>query len=158
MFLNLLSQFRAKKYRRFCRLRIYKTYRTVSNASLDTLWQKIIRVADVDWHPLFLSTNLPHGLIAKPGLFYRAITRLTPIPIKLFVENVRPNESLSIRILAIPGMEQRISYQMESTLRGTYLTCSIALKGWLSPLMWWWIRPYCDRIASNLASAVEILD
>ena len=152
---NILSRLWCKRNRRFYRLKIYKTYRTVSQAPLDTLWQKIIHVADVSWHPLFSSTNLPQGLVAKPGLFYQVVTKITPIPIKLFVENVCPQESLSIRILAIPGLEQRITYQMESTLCGTYLACSITLKGWLSPLMWWWIRPYCDRVAIQLAHAVE---
>ncbi|HHP7232319.1 MAG TPA: SRPBCC family protein [Xenococcaceae cyanobacterium] len=138
-----------------CRFAIYKNYRTVSNAPLDILWQKIINIADVSWHPLFSKTNLPRGLVAKPGLFYQVVTRLTPIPIRLFVENVRPRELLAIRILAIPGMEQRITYQVESTLCGTYISCFITLKGWLSPLMWWWIRPYCDRLALKLAQAVE---
>ena len=158
MILKFLSRFWSKKYRRSYRIKIYKTYRTVSKASLDTLWQKIIHVADVSWHPLFNSTDLPQGLTAKPGLFYQVVTQLTPIPVKLFVESVKPKELLSIRVLAIPGLEQRITYQVESTLYGTYLVCSIALKGWLSPLMWWWIRPYCDRVASDLAHAVETLD
>ena len=138
-----------------CRFLVYKTYRTISNAPLDTLWHKIIHIADVSWHPLFAKTNLPQGLIAKPGLFYQVVTKLTPIPIRMFVENVRPRELLAIRILAIPGMEQRITYQIESTLCGTYISYSITLKGWLSPLMWWWIRPYCDRVAIKLAQAVE---
>ena len=137
------------------RFLVYKTYRTVSNAPLDILWQKIVNIADVSWHPLFSRTDLPRGLIAKPGLFYQVVTKLTPIPVRMFVENVRPKELLAIRILAIPGMEQRITYQVESTLCGTYICCSITLKGWLSPLMWWWIRPYCDRVAIKLAQAVE---
>ena len=158
MISQFLTQLFSRKYRRSYKLKIYKTYRTLSKASLDTLWHQIIHVADVSWHPLFNSTNLPQGLIATPGLFYQVVTRLTPIPIRLFVENVKPKELLSLRVLAIPGMEQRITYQVESTLCGTYLVCSIALKGWLSPLMWWWIRPYCDRVASDLAHAVETLD
>ncbi len=88
-------------------------------------------------------------------MFYQVVTKLTPIPVRMFVENVRPKELLAIRILAIPGMEQRITYQIESTLCGTYISYSITLKGWLSPLMWWWIRPYCDRVAIKLAQAVE---
>ncbi len=145
----------AKKGKLSYRFLVYKTYRTLSKAPLDTLWHKIIHVADVSWHPLFSTTDLPKGLIAKPGLFYQVVTRLTPIPIRMFVENVRPKELLAIRILAIPGMEQRITYQVESTLCGTYISCSITLKGWLSPLMWWWIRPYYDRVAIKLAQAVE---
>ena len=152
---GFISSFQSRKQRRLYRLKIYKTYRTLSQASLDSLWQKIIHVADVDWHPLFDRTDLPQGLVAKPGLFYRAMTRFAPFPIRLFVENVRPQELLSIRILTIPGMEQRITYQIDSTLRGTYLACSITLRGWLSPLLWWWIRPYCDRVASDLSQAVE---
>lgn len=152
---SFLSRFGSRRQRRFYRLKIYKTYRTLSRASLDSLWQKLIRVADVSWHPLFASTDLPQGLVAKPGLFYRVVTKLAPIPIRFFVESVRPQELLSIRIIGIPGMEQRITYSMSSTLRGTYFVCSITLDGWLSPLLWWLIRPYCDRVASDLLSAVE---
>ena len=155
MILSFSFKLWANKGKLSCRFLVYKTYRTVSNAPLDILWHKIINIADVSWHPLFSKTDLPRGLIAKPGLFYQVVTKLTPIPIRMFVENVRPKELLAIRILAIPGMEQRITYQVESTLCGTYISCSITLKGWLSPLMWWWIRPYCDRVAIKLAQAVE---
>ncbi len=129
----------------------------MSTAPADVLWHKLINVADVSWHPLFSKTNVPLGLIAKPGLIYKAVTRLTPIPIRLFVENVRPGELLSIRVLTIPGMEQKITYQVESTLCGTYISYSVTLKGWLSPLIWWLIKPYSARVASELAHAAESL-
>ena len=133
----------------------YKTYRIISHAPIDALWQKLSNLADVSWHPLFFKTNVPRGLIAKPGLIFQAVTRLTPIPIRLFVENVRPGKLLSIRIIALPGIEQKITYQMESTLRGTYITCSVTLKGWLSPFLWWLIHSYCAKMVSELALAVE---
>ncbi len=129
----------------------------MSTAPADVLWHKLINVADVSWHPLFSKTNVPLGLIAKPGLIYKAVTRLTPIPIRLFVENVRPGELLSLRVLTIPGMEQKITYQVESTLCGTYISYSVTLKGWLSPLIWWLIKPYSARVASDLAHAAESL-
>jgi hypothetical protein len=97
------------------------------------------------------------GLIAKPGLIYQVVTRLTPIPIQLFVENVRPGELLSLRVLAIPGMEQKITYQVESTLCGTYISYSVTLRGWLSPLIWLWMKPYAARVATELAHAAESL-
>jgi hypothetical protein len=31
------------------------------------------------------------------------------------------------------------------------------LRGWLSPFIWWWIKPYSDRVASELAQAAERL-
>ena len=97
------------------------------------------------------------GLLAKPGLIYQAVTRLTPIPIRLFVENVRPGELLSLRVLTIPGMEQKITYQIESAVCGSYISYSVTLRGWLSPFIWWWIKPYSDRVASDLAQAAERL-
>jgi hypothetical protein len=124
---------------------------------VDVLWRKIVNLADVSWHPLFSKTNVPLGLLAKPGLIYQAVTRLTPIPICLFVENVRPGELLSIRVLAIPGMEQKITYQIESAVCGSYISYSVTLRGWLSPFIWWWIKPYSDRVASELAQAAERL-
>ncbi len=127
----------------------------VSHAPVDILWQKLINLADVSWHPLFSQTNVPLGLIAKPGLIYQAVTRLTPIPIRLFVENVRPGKLLSLRVLAIPGLEQKITYQVESTLCGTYISYSVTLRGWLSPFIWWLIKPYSDRVAADLANAAE---
>jgi len=132
-----------------------KTYRAVSSATVDVLWQKLVNLADVSWHPLFSRTNVPRGLIAKPGLIYQVVTKLTPIPIRIFVERVKPRELLSIRVLAIPGIENRVTYQVESTLCGTYISYSVTLRGWLSPLLWFWIRPYVARVASELANAAE---
>jgi hypothetical protein len=140
-----------------CAFSLYKTYRVVSKAPVDVLWCKLVNLADVSWHPLFAKTNLPLGLRATPGLIYQAVTRLTPIPIRLFVENVRPGQLLSLRVLTFPGMEQKITYQMESTLKGTYLCYSVTLRGWLSPFIWWLIKPYSDRVAKELASAAERL-
>jgi hypothetical protein len=121
------------------------------------LWHKLIDLADVSWNPLFSKTNVPFGLMAKPGLIYEVVTRLTPIPIQLFVENVLPGELLSLRVLAIPGMEQKITYQVESTLCGTYISYSVTLRGWLSPLIWLWMKPYAARVATELAQAAESL-
>ncbi|MEB3250388.1 MAG: SRPBCC family protein [Microcystaceae cyanobacterium] len=147
----------AAKGKLCCAFSLYKTYRVVSKAPVDVLWCKLVNLADVSWHPLFAKTNLPLGLRATPGLIYQAVTRLTPIPIRLFVENVRPGQLLSLRVLTFPGMEQKITYQMESTLKGTYLCYSVTLRGWLSPFIWWLIKPYSDRVAKELASAAERL-
>jgi hypothetical protein len=115
----------ANKGKLSCKFLVYKTYRAVSDAPVEILWQKLMDLADVSWHPLFASTNVPRGLIAKPGLIYQVVTRLTPIPIRMFVENVRPQELLSLRVIAIAGCEQRITYQIESTLCGSYISYSI---------------------------------
>ncbi|WP_107669997.1 polyketide cyclase / dehydrase and lipid transport [Cyanothece sp. BG0011] len=155
MILNFSLKLMFAKGKLFCRFSLYKRYRVMSTAPLDVLWYKLINVADVSWHPLFSKTNVPLGLMAKPGLIYKAVTRLTPIPVRLFVENVRPGELLSLRVLTIPGMEQKITYQVESTLCGTYISYSVTLKGWLSPLIWWLIKPYSARVATELAQAAE---
>jgi hypothetical protein len=137
------------------RFSLVRTYRAVSSASVDILWQKLIDLADVSWHPLLASTNVPRGLVAKPGLIYQEVTRLIPIPIRVFVERVRPGELLGIRVLAIPGIEKRVTYQVEKSVCGTYVSYSVTLRGWLSPLVWWLIRPYEARVASELALAAE---
>ncbi len=155
MILNFSFKFFSGEGKLFCQFSLFKTYRVISNAPLDILWYKLINIADVSWHPLFSKTNVPLGLIPKPGLIYQVVTRLIPIPIRIFVENVRDREFLSIRVLAIPGIEQRITYQVESTLCGTYISYSVTLRGWLSPLMWWLIRPYTARVAQQLAHAAE---
>lgn len=147
----------ASKGKLFCAFSLYKTYRVVSKAPADVLWCKLVNLADVSWHPLFAKTNLPLGLMAKPGLIYQAVTRLTPIPIRLFVENVRPGQLLSLRVLTFPWMEQKITYQMESTLCGTYISYSVTLRGWLSPFIWWLIKPYSDQVVRELANAAERL-
>jgi hypothetical protein len=141
----------------WCNFSLCKTYRAISNASVDVLWQKLVNIADVSWHPLLASTNAPRGLIAKPGLIFQVVTRLTPFPVRLFVERVCPGELLSIRVLACPGVEQRITYRIESTLCGTYISYSVTLRGWLSPLLWWWIRPYAAEVAAKLAQAADQL-
>lgn len=157
MILNFSVKLLAALGKLLCKFSLYKTYRVVSNAPVELLWQKLVNIADMSWHPLFSKTNAPLGLIAKPGLILQVVTRLTPIPIRIFVENVRPRQLLSIRILAIPGMEQRITYQVESTLCGSYISCSVTLRGWLSPFLWWLIQPYSARVASDLAHAAERL-
>lgn len=149
-----LSKFIHRKRRRFC-ASLVRTYREISPVSVDELWQKLVDLADVSWHPLFKSTNVPSGLVPKPGLIFQAVTRLSPIPIRIFVERVSPRELLSIRVLAIPGVEERLTYTVESTVCGTCLSYSVTLRGWLSPLIWSFSRPYADRVARALIDAVE---
>lgn len=149
-----LSKFIHRKRRRFCDS-LVRQYREISSASPDEIWQKIVDLADVSWHPLLKSTNVPYGLVPKPGLIFQAVTRFSPIPIRFFVERVNHKQLLSIRVLAIPGVEERVTYQIESTVCGTYLSYSVTLKGWLSPLIWLFSRPYADRVARALVEAVE---
>ncbi|MBH8563615.1 SRPBCC family protein [Nostoc sp. CENA67] len=149
-----LSKFIHRKRRRFC-ASLVRTYREISSASVDELWLKVADLTDVSWHPLLKSTNVPHGLVPKPGLIFQAVTRFSPIPIQIFVERVNPREMLSIRVLAIPGVEERVTYQVESTVCGTCLSYSVTLRGWLSPLIWSLSRPYVDRVARSLVEAVE---
>ncbi|MEH2285890.1 SRPBCC family protein [Nostoc sp.] len=149
-----LSKFIRRKRRRFCASLVW-TYREISSASVDELWQKVVDLTDVSWHPQLKSTNVPHGLVPKPGLIFQAVTRFSPIPIRIFVERVNPREMLSIRVMAIPGIEERITYQVESTVCGTCLSYSVTLRGWLSPLIWSLSRPYADRVARALVEAVE---
>lgn len=132
------------------------TYQVDSSATVDELWQKVVDLADMSWHPLFSKTNVPYGLIPKPGLIFQAVSRLLPIVrMRVFVERVQPRELLSVRILAIPGIEERMTYKVESTLYGTRVSYSVTLKGWLSPLIWSIIRPYAEKVAHELAQAVE---
>ena len=151
---NWLSKLIHGKRRRFC-ASLVRTYREISSASVDELWQKVVDLTDVSWHPLLKSTNVPLGLVPKPGLIFQAVTRFWPIPIRIFVERVSPKQTLSIRVLAIPGIEERIIYQVESTLCGSYLSYSVTLRGWLSPLIWSLSRPYVDRVARALIESVE---
>jgi hypothetical protein len=132
-----------------------KSYRAVSTASIDTLWQTMMNLADVSWHPLLTSTNAPRGLIPKPGLIYRAFTRIFPIPVNIFVERVLPQELISIRVFPVPGLEERVTYHLKSTVRGTQISYSVTLRGWLSPLAWSILRPYAAKVASALAQAAE---
>jgi|GEM_PF-238429 len=134
---------------------LVQTFYVASTASVDVLWQKVTNLADVSWHPIIASTNVPYGLIPKPGLIYRAVTRRCPIPVQVFVERVLPREMLSVRIFAIPGIEERVTYRVESTLCGTQVSYSVTLRGWLSPLVWSILRPYAARVAKELAQAAE---
>ena len=78
MILDFSLKLMFAKGKLLCSFSLYKRYRAMSTAPLDVLWYKLINVADVSWHPLFSKTNLPLGLMAKPGLIYQAVTRLTP--------------------------------------------------------------------------------
>ena len=44
----------------------------------------MMNLTDVSWHPLLTSTNAPQGLMPKPGLIYRAFTRIFPVPVNIF--------------------------------------------------------------------------
>jgi hypothetical protein len=147
------SKFMHREVKRFRPL--MKTYQVVSSASVDVLWRKVMNLADVSWHPLIAKTDVPRGLIPKPGMIYKAVSRLFPIPIRIFVERVSPKELLSVRVFALPGIEERVTYQVESTVWGTRVSYSVTLKGWLSPLVWSLIRPYAARVAAALARAAE---
>ncbi len=138
---------------------LVETYHAVSTASVDELWHKVTNLADMSWHPIIASTNVPQGLIPKPGLIYKAFTRLLPIfPVQIFVERVLPRQLLSIRVLALPGVEEHITYRVESTLCGTQVSYSVTLRGWLSPLVWSLTRRYAARVAVELAQAAEEAD
>lgn len=132
-----------------------RTYQSISSASVDDLWKKLMDLTDVSWHPILASTNAPRGLVAKPGLIYEAVTRLIPIPIQIFVERVRPGELLSIRILVLPGLEEQVTYQVKSTVCGTCVSYSVTLRGWLSPLLWSLLRPHASSVAARLVQATE---
>ena len=149
-----LSKFIHRQGCWFC-CSLARTYREISSASVDELWQKVVDLADVSWHPVLARTNVPYGLVPQPGLIYQAVTRLGPIPIRIFVECVSPRELLSVRVLAIPGVEERLTYRVESTVCGTCVSYSVTLRGWLSPLIWSLSRPYAARVASALAAAAE---
>jgi hypothetical protein len=141
--------------RRWFQCSLVRTYQAISAASVDDLWKKLMDLADVSWHPLLASTNVPQGLVAKPGLIYQAVTRLIPIPIQIFVERVRPGELLSVRILVFPGLEEQVTYQVRSTVCGACVSYSVTLRGWLSPLVWSLIQPHAARVATQLAQAAE---
>lgn len=149
-----LSKFIHRKRRRF-RCSLARTYQVISSASVDDLWQKVVNFADVSWHPVLASTNVPYGLVPKPGLIFQAVTRLGPIPIRIFVERVRPGELLSIRVIAIPGVEERVTYRVDSTVCGTCVSYSVTLRGWLSPLIWSLSKPSAAKVAAALAAAAE---
>lgn len=133
-----------------------RTYQVVSTASVETLWQTVTNLAEMaSWHPLITSTNAPNGLMAKPGLIYRVFTRWLPVPVKIFVERVLPGELLSVRIFPVPGLEERVTYRIESTVCGTQVSYSVTLHGWLSPFAWSLLKPYAAQVAAALAAAAE---
>lgn len=134
---------------------LVRTYEVVSTASVDDLWKTITDLTDISWHPVLSSTNVPHGLVVKPGLIYQAFTRMIPIPVQIFVERVRPKELLSVRILVMPGLEEQVTYEVQSTLCGACVSYSVTLRGWLSPLFWSLIRPCAARVASQLVQCAE---
>ncbi len=147
----------ASKHQNDTRLQwaLARTYQAISSASVDLIWHKVIDLADVSWHPLLASTNAPSGLVAKPGLIYRAVTRAIPFPIRIFVERVGPGELLSVRVLTIPGLDKRITYRIESSVCGTRISYSVMLRGWLSPFVWSLTQGCAARVAATLAKAAE---
>uniref|UniRef100_A0A832H237 SRPBCC family protein n=1 Tax=Oscillatoriales cyanobacterium SpSt-402 TaxID=2282168 RepID=A0A832H237_9CYAN len=132
-----------------------RTFQADSSASVDELWKKITDLTDVSWHPILASTNVPRGLVVKPGLIYQGFTRMIPIPIQIFVEQVSPRELFSVRILVMPGLEEQVTYQVRSTVCGTCVSYSVTLRGWLSPLFWSFVHPCAAKVAFQLVQSVE---
>lgn len=132
------------------------SYWAASSASADMLWQMVTNLADLSsWHPLITSTNAPRGQCAKPGLIYRAVMPYLPVSTQIFVERVLPGELLSIRLFPLPGLQERVTYRIVSTLRGTCVLYSITLSGWLSPLAWPMVKPHATQVAAALVEAAE---
>lgn len=133
-------------------------YQVISTASIDDLWNMVANLSVASsWHPFIGQTNLPYGLTAKPGLIYRAVTRVFPLPIQIFVERVRPQELLSVRVCPVFGCEERVTYRLESTLCGTQVSYSIAIRGWLSPILGSLLRPHIAQVAACWVQAAEQL-
>jgi hypothetical protein len=131
-------------------------YWTASTAPAETLWQMVNDLADMaSWHPLITSTNAPRGQRAKPGLIYRVCSRYLPLSTQIFVERVLPGELLSVRLFPLPGLQERVTYRIISTLCGTCVLYSMTLSGWLSPLAWPMMRPHAPKVAAALVAAAE---
>jgi hypothetical protein len=134
---------------------LVRSYRALTSAPVDLTWQKMTDLADLSWHPLIARTNVPYGLVPKPGLIYEAIHRLVPLPFRVFVEGVRPQQLMSIRILGFPGLEERVTYQIEASVCGTYISYCVMLRGWLAPIAWSFLKGYAAKVAEQLAIAAE---
>ena len=135
---------------------LQSNYWAASTAPAETLWQIVTDLADLaSWHPLITRTNAPIGQCAKPGLIYKAFSRYLPLPTQIFVERVLPGELLSVRLFPLPGLQERVTYRIVSTLCGTCVLYSVTLSGWLSPLAWPMIKPHATRVAAALVQAAE---
>ena len=134
-----------------------RNYWTASTAPADIIWQLIADLASfASWHPLIASTNAPYGQTAKPGLIYRVCSRYFPISTQVFVERVQPGELLSIRRFPFPGLQERVTYRIVSTLFGTCVLYSVTLSGWLSPIAWPMMKPHdVMKVAAALVQAAE---
>jgi hypothetical protein len=80
---------------------------------------------------------------------------MVPLPFRIFVENVNPGELVSFRICALPGVEERVTYRLESRICGTCVSYSVMMRGWLSPLVWSIIQGHAAKVAQKLAEAAE---
>ena len=131
--------------------------RATQIASAETLWKIVDNLADLEtWHPLVTGTNAPRGQQAKPGLIYRTMSRYLPLSTQVFVERVLPGELVSMRLFPLPGLQERVTYRIISTLCGTCVLYSITLSGWLSPLAWPVVKPQVIKVATALVEAAEL--
>ena len=133
-----------------------RNYWTASTAPAEIIWQMVTDLASfATWHPLISSTNAPYGQTATPGLIYRVCSRYFPLSTQVFVERVQPGELLSIRLFPFPGLQERVTYRIVSTICGTCVLYSVTLSGWLSPLAWAMMRPQTVKVAAALVQAAE---
>ena len=66
-----------------------------------------------------------------------------------------PGELLSVRLFPFPGLQERVTYRIVSTLFGTCVLYSMTLSGWLSPLVWPMLKPQATKVAVALVQAAE---
>ncbi|PZO17875.1 MAG: hypothetical protein DCF25_10530 [Leptolyngbya foveolarum] len=134
-----------------------RNYWTASTAPAEIIWQMVTDLASLaTWHPLISSTNAPYGQTATPGLIYRVCSRYFPLSTQVFVERVQPGELLSIRLFPFPGLQERVTYRIVSTIcGGTCVLYSITLSGWLSPIAWAMMKPHAVKVAAALVQAAE---
>lgn len=71
------------------------------------------------------------------------------------MERVLPGELLSVRVFPLPGLQERATYRIVSTICGTCVLYSMTLSGWLTPFVWPVVRPHVDQIAMSLIQAAE---
>ncbi len=132
-------------------------YWVASTAPAETLWKEVSDLAGVAaWHPLISRTNAPYGQQAKPGLIYRVFSDYLPTSTQIFVERVLPGELLSVRVFPLPGLQERATYRIVSTLYGACVMYSITLSGWLSPIVWPVVKSRITQVAIALVKAAEV--
>lgn len=91
----------------------------------------------------------------QAGVYFPSHDALDSVADSDFCRTGITGETVEYSHFGLAGVEERVTYRLESTVWGSQISCSVMLRGWLAPLIWSLIRDSAAGLAARLAVAAE---